>query len=372
MERIYTIALQRLLFNYPDTAILLYRECGGAEEVYLHRNEIRDILSDATDGLVKLITSDWSNALRWAEEETRRCQQKNITILTPEDDAYPQHLHDCNDAPLALFYTGHGNLNAKHSLSIVGTRQSTNYGRDVIQKILTPLQSQFPELLIVSGLAYGIDVEAHRQSMTLGLPTVGVMAHGLDTIYPASHRNTAAKMTIQGGILTEYPLFTRGEKQNFLRRNRIVAGMTDATLVIESKSHGGSLVTARLAAEYGREVFAAPGRIGDSVSEGCNNLIRDGRAQMLTSAEDIIIALGWHRDIQYSETLRKDGIQTSFVKEMDSDEEAIVRALSEGDCTTEEVSHKTGIAIKTLNAIMFELEMKGIIRPLPGNKIHLI
>lgn len=371
MERIYTIALQRLLFNYPDTAILLYRECGGAEEVYVHRNEIKEILPDATETLIKLITTDWSNTLRWAEEETRRCQQKNISILTPPDEAYPQRLHECHDAPLALFYTGHGNLNAKHMLSIVGTRQSTAYGRDVIQKILTPLREEFPDLLIVSGLAYGIDVESHRCALALGLPTVGVMAHGLDTIYPASHRNTAAQMTVNGGILTEYPLFTRADKQNFLRRNRIVAGMGEATLVIESKVHGGSLVTARLAVDYGREVFAAPGRIGDSSSEGCNALIRDNKAQMLTSADDIIKALGWYRENMYHNTLRKEGIQTSFVQNLGDDEQAVVTALHEGDITIEEISRKTGITVKVLSALLFEMEMKGIVRPLPGNRIHL-
>lgn len=371
-EIIYTMAMQKLLFNHPAAAIELYRQCGSAEKVYEERKSIDAIMPDATAHLKQLIDVDWTPTMAWAEQEAAWCKEKHISMLTPNDEAYPTRLNNCPDAPLMLFFRGNTDLNAPHAISIVGTRQSTEYGRDSIHALLTELKECVPDLLVVSGLAYGIDVEAHKEALDNDLPTVGVVAHGLDTIYPAAHRNIASRMVNQGGVLTEYTSKTRPDRQNFLRRNRIVAGMTDATIVVESKEHGGSLFTARVANEYNREVFAVPGRICDQASAGCNALIRDNKAQILTSAKDIVELMGWHYADRYEKTLKSEGIQTSMFNNLTPEEKAVVAALDGKDMTLNELTMATGINVATLNAMIFKMEMDGILRPLAGNKVHLV
>lgn len=370
-ERQYTIAMQQLLFNFPDAAIRMYRTCGTAVAVYEHRNDIRSVIPDASDTLVRIISGDWSEALKKAEDEMAWCRSKSINILTPADSGYPRRLNTCHDAPLALYYLGSADLNNTHILSIVGTRKSTQYGHEVITTILGELKKKFPDLLIVSGLAYGIDVEAHRTAINNGMPTVGVVAHGLDTIYPAAHRSTAVKMLSNGGLLTEYVHRTPGDRQNFLRRNRIVAGMSDATLVIESKAHGGSLVTARIASDYGREVFAVPGNILCESSEGCNRLIHDNKATALLSADDIITTLGWQYQ-QIYDAAKVQGIQTTMFNAPTPDEQKVIDILTNEDLNINDLALKTGIPSATLSSTVFQMEMSGKIRALPGNLLHYV
>ena len=227
-------------------------------------------------------------------------------------------------------------------------------------------------MLIVSGLAYGIDICAHRQALASDFETIGVLAHGLEKIYPTQHRDTAAQMIRQGGLLTEYVSYSHMDKSNFVRRNRIVAGMTDATILVESAAHGGGLITAEIAQGYGRHVFAFPGPVGAKYSEGCNNLIRDNGAGLISSAEDFIKAMGWQSDALLQQA-KSEGIERSLFPKLTNEEQAIVAVLDqEGDLQQNILSVKTNLPIGKLTAILFQLEMKGVVRPLAGGNYHLL
>ena len=227
-------------------------------------------------------------------------------------------------------------------------------------------------MLIVSGLAYGVDICAHREALANGLDTVAVLAHGLDYLYPPRHRDTADKMLTQGGLLTEFFSNTNADKLNFLRRNRIVAGISDATVLIESASHGGGLVTARIANGYSRDVFAFPGRAGDIYSEGCNNLIRDNKAGLISGAADFINAMGWQTDARL-EQARRNGIERTLFPELTADEQAVADALQkENDQQVNSLTLTSGIPVSRLAATLFTLEMKGMVRCMAGGVYHLI
>lgn len=229
-----------------------------------------------------------------AKREIEFMEAHHIRPLVYGEEGYPQRLIDCPDAPTHLFQLGNASLDAKHIVGIVGTRQCSQYGRDNVQRFVAELYEALPDVIVVSGLALGIDVEAHRASLQSGAATVGVVAHGLDRIYPYQHRDVARQMVQQGGaIVTEYLTGTQPERGNFLARNRIIAGLCDAVLVAESKEKGGSLVTASIATDYGRDVFAFPGRVTDDRSTGCNRLIRLNRAGLITSAQDFMESMGW-------------------------------------------------------------------------------
>ena len=229
-----------------------------------------------------------------------------------------------------------------------------------------------PNALIVSGLAYGIDIHAHREALTHGFDTVGVLAHGLDRIYPAVHRRTATEMLTQGGLLTEFLTRTNADKINFVRRNRIVAGMSDACILIESAAHGGGLITCDISQSYGRDVFAFPGRIGDYYSEGCNNLIRNNGATLITSAEDFVKDMRWQDDATLMRA-KQQGIERSLFPELSTEEELIVSILSKtNDLQINIISVKSNIDISRLTSLLFQMEMKGIIRTLAGGMYHLL
>jgi len=229
-----------------------------------------------------------------ADRELSFIEAHHIRMMTFGKEGYPKRLIDCPDAPTHLFQLGDTPLDSQRIVAIVGTRQCSQYGRDIVHRFVNELHEAYPDVVIVSGLALGIDVEAHRASLEAGAATVGVVAHGLDRIYPSQHRNVARQMVQSGGsIVTEYLTGTQPERGNFLARNRIIAGLSDAILVAESKEKGGSLVTASIALDYGRDVFAYPGRISDDRSNGCNRLIRLNRAGLITCAQDLMEAMGW-------------------------------------------------------------------------------
>ncbi len=296
----------------------------------------------------------------------------DIQTLCLNDEAYPQRLAECADAPIILYYMGNGNLNERRIINIIGTRHCTNYGKDLIRRFVAELKSLCPDVLIVSGLAYGVDICAHRNALDNGLNTVGVLAHGLDEIYPSSHRDTAKKMLGQGGLLTEYMTETRADKMNFVKRNRIVEGMSDATILVESAAKGGGLITCGIAQDYGRAVFAFPGNVGAPYSEGCNNLIRDNGASLITSAQDFVAAMGWQTDAQLLKA-ETDGIERNLFPELSDDEQRVVDQLMQtGDCQLNQLAVKTNLSIGQLTALLFQLEMKGVVRPLAGGSYHLL
>lgn len=370
-ELLYSIALTRMTgFNF-QTALQLYRELGGGQAVYEHRNDIKDVLPDCTDRLAESLR-DWSLPLARAEQEMAFIEKHHIRPLLLDTDDYPQRLCECPDAPILLYYMGSADLNQRHVINIVGTRHCTTYGQDLVRRFIADLKRLCPEVLIVSGLAYGIDICAHRNALENGYETVGVLAHGLDEIYPSCHRETAKKMLSQGGLLTEYMTETRSDKLNFVRRNRIVAGISDATILVESAARGGGLITTRIAMEYNRSVFAFPGPVGAQYSEGCNQLIRNNGASLLTSAEDFVKDMGWQTDAQLLQA-QADGIQRTVFPDLSDEERKIAGILDEsGDLQLNQLSVKSNIPIGQLTALLFQMEMKGVIRPLAGGTYHLM
>ena len=262
-EMLYTLALTRMTGFSFQTALQLYLQAGGGQAVYEHRHDIRAVMPDCSERLATAL-QDWDSALARAEHEMAFIQKHHIQVLCHGDDRYPARLADCPDAPIVLYYLGTASLNQQQVINLVGTRRCTTYGQDLIQHFIADLRQLCPQVLIVSGLAYGIDICAHRQALSHGFDTVGVLAHGLDDLYPPRHRETALQMVRQGGLLTEYMSETEPMANNFRMRNRIVAGMSDATIVVESASRGGALITARIAQDYGRDVMAFPGPVGAS------------------------------------------------------------------------------------------------------------
>ena len=370
-ETFYAMALTRLTnFNFQQ-ALELYKAAGSAQNLYQHRNEVGDLIEGCTPRLIDAL-KDWGDAMKRAEAEAKYMEEHKIRAYTLLDDDYPQRLLECADAPLVLYYIGNADLNQQKIISIVGTRQITNYGRDLCRKFIRELHEMCPQVLIVSGLAYGVDICAHRESLANGYDTTAVLAHGLDQIYPYHHRETAAKMVEHGGLLTEFMTQTNADKVNFVRRNRIVAGMADATIVIESAAKGGSLITAEIAQSYDRAVFAFPGNVNQPFSEGCNNLIRDNGAGLITCAEDFVKAMGWQYDAVRKQALA-DGIERQLFPELSPEEQKIVSLLQQtNDLQLNIISVKTGIAIHQITALLFQLEMKGVVKPLAGGMYHLL
>jgi len=364
------IALTRV--NYFNLAGLaqLYRKLGSATEVIAHRNNLKEVLPDASPRLLEAM-HNIEQHLRVADAEMEYNTRNNIKTLCLADNDYPQRLKNCADAPLVLFFKGNTDLNRARVINVVGTRHCTAYGQDVIRKFVTELKKLSPEVLIVSGLAYGVDINAHRQALANDLDTVAVLAHGLDNLYPARHKQTADEMIKHGGLLTEFLTNTNADKLNFVRRNRIVAGMSDACVLVESAAHGGGLITTAIARDYSREVFAFPGAVGAPFSEGCNNLIRDHKAQLITSAADFIQALGWETDFKRVQATRQ-GIERQLFPELSAEEQTVIEALqSLNDQPISQLSLSANIPISRLTVVLFQLEMKGMLKLLAGGCYHL-
>lgn len=369
-ELIYMLALTRLHnLSLPDTHIL-YDALGSARAVYEHRNNIKDVLPEATDRLVRCL-SNWDEALSRAEAETEFIVKKNITCLCKGQPEYPRRLKECDDAPLVLFYKGNASLNASRIISIVGTRKCTEYGKDICSHFLKELSAYDSGIIIVSGLAYGIDIQAHRNAMANGMQTVGVLAHGLDTIYPALHRKTAIEMLSQGGLLTEYMSQTNADKRNFVRRNRIVAGIADATVVVESARKGGSLITAGIAESYHKDCFAFPGRIMDSLSQGCNDLIRKNQAILIQSASDMVESLCWD-DLFGKITRMAERKPVYETLHLSGEEQLIVDLLKKRDGRQiNQLTVESHIPIARLSSLLFDMEIKGIVAAQAGGIYRL-
>ena len=370
-EIYYTMALTRMTGFNSQMALQLYQELGGGQQVYEHRADVGDVIPDCSPRLTEALRN-WDDALKRAAVEMEFVDKHNIQVLTLNGEDYPTRLRECPDAPILLYYKGNANLNQMRVVDIVGTRHCTAYGQDLVRRFVTRLKELCPEVLIVSGLAYGIDICAHRQALTVGYETVGVLAHGLDTIYPNHHRQTAVEMVNHGGLLTEYMTQTEPFANNFRQRNRIVAGMSDATVVVESAHKGGALITARIAQDYGRDVLAFPGSVGAPYSEGCNNLIRDNKAGLITSADDFVRAVGWPTEAERQKS-EANGIERQFFPNLTVDEQPIVSLLQQqGDLQLNMLSVKSNIPIGRLTSLLFQLEMKGVIKPLAGGIYHLL
>lgn len=369
-ETLYMMALAQVPSVSQTNLHLLIDELGTATAIYENRKSLKELLPAASQKTLDALASI-DNHLKRAEEELRFCKEGKIQCLGINDNNYPQRLKDCNDAPILLYYRGSANLNTQHIVSMVGTRQITAYGKDLCRTFVRDLKRLCPDTLVVSGLAYGVDIHCHKAALEEGLDTVGVLAHGMDQIYPRMHRDTAKQMLPQGGLLTEYLSRTPIDKRNFVQRNRIVAGLADAIIVVESATKGGSLITADIALSYNRQVWAYPGRITDTYSAGCNKLITSNKASLLLDAEDFCLSMGWTNDIRHRKKL-SDGIQQELFSDFSAEERRIVEALAKADSKQINVlSVETNIPIGQLSSLLFTLEMKGAVQMLVGGKYKI-
>lgn len=334
---------------------------GSAARLFANLDSIYDILPNATPKLVESLSD--KTIFDKARSEMDFIVQNGIKLHCITDDDYPYRLRECSDAPPVIYSMGTAPLNAHRVISVVGTRRVTEYGKDLCSSFVADIARLLPGTLIVSGLAYGVDVCAHRAALKAGLPTLGVLAHGLDRIYPSTHRSIAREMLADGGLLTEFMSGTEPYKLNFLQRNRIVAGMADAVIVVESPSHGGSLVTASIAQSYGRDCFAFPGRVNDQFSVGCNELICRNRAALITSAQDFIEAMNWGTAANADTP-----IQPQLFPELSPTEQQLLdllRTHSDG-LQVNQMVVATDIPVSRLMSLLFELEMKDLVRTVAG------
>jgi len=345
-----------------------------AKKLISHLGSVNAIFSESRESLMRIrgigprlsgaITS--SRLLEAAKREEAFVARHHIAVSYYKDPGYPRRLKHCLDGPILLYTHGKPVLNEKRILSVVGTRKATSYGKEICRELIRGLAAMFSDLVIVSGLAYGIDVIAHKAALENGLPTIAVLGHGLSTIYPSSHRETAKKISRQGALVTDFHSGVGPERNNFLRRNRIIAGLSDATLVIESGEKGGALITADLADSYDRDVMAVPGRIDDPRSMGCNNLIKRNMAALVTSPSDIAYLLNWQEEVSSRKL-------PPFPEEsLTSLEKRILSLISQfPESTPETISRHTGTPIHTLLSMLVEMELKEWVTVLPGNRYRL-
>ena len=370
-EVLNTIILTRLSYFHLNTMVELYRQLGSATAIIEQRHDLGKMFR----GLPQRILEDLAsiNVMKpRAEEELSWAEAHGVRMLCLNDIDYPRRLKEAPDAPLMLFYKGNADLNARHIVDIVGTRHCTRYGDDLIRVFVRDLHRLVPDTLIVSGLAYGVDIHAHQEALANGMKTVAVLAHGLDTLYPPAHRDTANVMITHGGLITEYMTRTQPDKLNFVRRNRITAGLCDATILVESARKGGGLITTRIAKEYNRDVFAFPGPVGAPYSEGCNNLIRSCGAGLITSAADFVEEMGWEKEASLIQA-RAQGIERQLFPNLSADEQRIVNILqATNDLRQDIIAVKTGLSSGSLTALLFQLEMKGVVKAYAGGTYHLM
>ncbi|MCJ0742905.1 DNA-processing protein DprA [Pedobacter montanisoli] len=357
MDMQFKIALSMIHGVGPRLSKNLLQKFGTAQAVFDAKHHQLVQTEGVGEKTAKAILQ--TTALKKAEEQLNFIERHKIEVLFYADEQYPKRLRNCIDAPLILYYKGNANLNHKRVVSIVGTRNATTYGKQLCKDLLEGLREQ--NVLTVSGLAYGIDAIAHKESLNCDIPTVGVLGHGLDRIYPASHAELARKMAKNGGLLTEYLPGTNPDRENFPKRNRIIAGMADAIVVVEASAKGGALITAEIANSYNRDVFAYPGRTTDEYSKGCNFLIKTNRAALIHQAKDLMYYMGWERPLN-PEPVQQAVLTLNLSKE----EQLIVNALTEKLLSVDDLQIKLNIQQSKLAVQLLMLEMKGVIVSLPG------
>jgi DNA processing protein len=359
-DLVYKIALGLITGVGDINARKLVNATGSAEAVFKepYGNLIK--IPGIGDTMARAIVD--KKYLAQAEKEAAFVTSKKISTLFYLDDNYPKRLKECNDSPVMIYYIGHNCLDSVKMLSIVGTRRATTRGKDICEDIVSQLAGMFPDLVIVSGLAYGIDITAHKAALDNGIKTVAVLAHGLKTIYPPVHSDIARKMVTQGGLLTDFISGAPAEKNNFLKRNRIIAGLSSALLVVESGIKGGALVTAEMALSYNRDVMAVPGRPADNWSGGCNRLIKRNIAALVENASDICEFLNWSKPESLSPK------QPKLFENLDKNESDLIKIIScEESLTIDQVSQLSGQPVNKISSVLLSLELKGAIKCCPGN-----
>lgn len=363
-ELFYLLALQKVELVGDIVAKKLLNHFGNAKNVFQSHASKRSSIDGIGSILIKNLKD--KTVFEKAEKELHFIKENHIDTLFFQDENYPDKLKHCIDGPVLLFSSGNMDLKNRKVISIVGTRQITSYGMECCKKLIADLAPLNP--VIVSGFAYGVDIVAHQAAMENNLQTIGVVAHGLNQIYPKVHTKYVAKMEENGGFLTDFWSSSNPDKENFVKRNRIVAGMSEATIVIESADKGGSLITANMAVDYNRDVFAFPGRSTDKYSQGCNNLIKTQKASLMTSAADLIYMLNWDLESENPKSVQKQ----LFV-ELDHDEQKIYDyLLKSGKELLDIIALECEFPVYRISSILLNMELKGVIRPLPGKLFEAI
>jgi DNA processing protein len=365
-ELIYKIAISLVPGIGCVTAKSLIAYCGSTGQIFKEKEKVLRTIPGVGTVLAKNIRQ--SAVLARAEKEVDFIKKNNITAHFYLDESYPQRLKSCIDAPILLFSKGNPNLNPAKVISIVGTRSATEYGRELVDKFIVSIVERGHNILIVSGLAYGIDIQAHRAALRNNLPTVSVLAHGLETVYPSLHRAIALEMCEKGGgMVSDFLSYTFIDRKNFLRRNRIIAGLADAVIVVESAKKGGALLTAELAVSYNRDLFAFPGRVGDPYAEGCHFLIKSNRAGLIENISDLEYCMNWHPG-----SGTPDGCQPRLFNDLTEEEQKVVDVLRlENELTIDLICHKTGLPMNRISPLLLTLEFAGIVKCLPGKVFRL-
>jgi DNA processing protein len=363
-ELFYVLALLRVEGVGDIVAKKLINHCGTAEGIFKAKVSHLNAIDGIGDILLKKLKD--KSIFEKAEAELQHIENEKYKVLFYQNEDYPNRLRHCIDGPVLLFASGEINLSSRKIISIVGTRQITSYGSEFCKKLIEDLAVFNP--VIVSGFAYGVDIVAHQAAMENELQTIGVLAHGLNQIYPKTHKKYVAKMDQNGGFMTEFWSHSNPDKENFVRRNRIVAGMSEATIVIESAEKGGSLITANIANDYNRDVFAVPGRISDKYSQGCNDLIKTQRAHLLTSAADLVYILNWELD-----TKKPQPVQKQLFVSLNNDEQKIYDYLQKnGKRLLDVIALDCEFPIFKISSVLLNMELKGVVRPLPGKLFEAI
>jgi len=363
-ERVYQLALTLVPQIGDVQAKTLVQQLGSAKAVFQASMPALEKIEGIGTVRAKAIKSfgDFDRA----EAELRFLETHNITPLFLTDAAYPQRLRHCLDAPTLLFYKGTADLNASKIIAIVGTRTNSEYGKTFTEKLVQELAAA--SVLVVSGLAYGIDAFAHKAALKNGLATVGVVGHGLDKIYPPAHTGLAQEMLKNGGLLTEFFSGTKPDKHNFPLRNRVVAGLADATVVVETLLSGGSMITAKLADAYNRDVFAVPGRTIDAKSAGCNYLIQQNKAIMLTDAAQLLQVMGWAE----TKTAKAKAQRTLFIELTDAEKKIVALLQEKETASLDEINISSGLSSSAVAAAILNLELQQVVAALPGKMLRLL
>lgn len=347
----------------------------NARKLVSHIGSVEGVFSEPYSSLIKIPGIGTNLAkyicersyLGFAEKEAEYVSANGIRTFFYLDNDYPYRLRQCDDSPVVFFFKGNCDLNAQRMLSVVGTRNASSRGKELCDKIISTLAHGHPELIIVSGLAYGIDIAAHKAALTNNLQTIGVLGHGFKTTYPSVHRATANAMINHGGLLTDFLSDTLPERNNFIKRNRIIAGLSDATLVVESGVKGGALITADIANSYNRDVFAVPGRPEDQWSAGCNSIIKRNKASLIENADDIEYYLGWTPEKS------KIPVQRLLFNDMNDEEKVIYEHVSrEGELDIDSICRMTDMPVYKLSALLLQMEFSGLLKCFPGNLYRIV
>ena len=363
-ELLYRIAITKIPKVGAVTAKNLIGYCGSAEAVFKARKKELVKIPGVGESVADCILHQ--DVLAWAEGERQFLEKYEIQALFHTDKAYPQRLKHLHDAPLMLYYKGTAELNVERTIAIVGTRGPSSHGKAICEELVEGLKKYNP--LIVSGLAYGIDVAAHRKCVELGMANIGVLGNGLRSVYPKDHRQVAMKMCENGGLITEFPSDTQPERENFPMRNRIIAGMSDAVIVVESGKRGGSIITTELANAYNRDVFAVPGRPSDKHAAGCNHLIRTNKAALIETAEDVAYLMRWDEG-----GVVKPGVQCQLFVDLEEGERVVYEILKQSDETVIDwIITQTGLPPGEISSLLLMLEFKGMVRSLPGKRYMVV